>query len=79
MPSIFEAALRHAQYFVIVPKAAVDLYQVGGLATALRLWQREAEGIHLGNLEIAYATLGDSQHAIEFYNQQLQIARESSI
>ncbi len=60
------------------PRQRIHWLEVA-LATARRLGQREAEGIHLGNLGIAYATLGDSQHAIEFYNQQLQIARESSI
>lgn len=41
------------------------------------LKRRNAEGWALGNLGLAYAALGDSRRAIEFYQQNLQIARET--
>ena len=36
----------------------------------------ENEGVHLGNLGLAYADLGDARKAIEFYEQALVIARD---
>jgi tetratricopeptide (TPR) repeat protein len=47
-----------------------------GLAAARRLKNRQAEGIHLGNLGLAYWALGEPRRAIEFYEQDLVIARE---
>jgi len=47
-----------------------------GLAAARRLKDREAEGIHLGNLGNAYRHLGDARRAIEYSEQQLEIDRE---
>ena len=46
------------------------------LAAARRLKNRTREGIHLGNLGLAYADLGEPRRAIEFYEQDLAIARE---
>jgi len=46
------------------------------LAAARGLKLREAEGVHLGNLGLAYAALGETRRAIEFYEQRLVIARE---
>ena len=37
---------------------------------------RHGEGHALGNLGIAYATLGETRHAIEFFEQSLAIVRE---
>lgn len=37
---------------------------------------RAGEGVHLGNLGLAYADLGDARQAIEFYEQALAIDRE---
>jgi tetratricopeptide (TPR) repeat protein len=37
---------------------------------------RRNEGIHLGNLGLAYADLGEPRRAIEFYDQALAISRE---
>ena len=37
---------------------------------------KQAEGVHLGNLGLAYADLGETRKAIEFYEQRLAIARE---
>jgi tetratricopeptide (TPR) repeat protein len=34
-----------------------------------------AEGVHLGNLGLAYADLGETRKAIEYYNQSLEIDR----
>ena len=47
-----------------------------GVEAARRLKDRAAEGVHLGNLGVAYAALGDAKKAIEFYEQRLVIARE---
>ncbi len=45
------------------------------LAAARRLKNRSMEGVHLGNLGLAYANLGEPRRAIEFYEQVLVIAR----
>jgi tetratricopeptide (TPR) repeat protein len=46
------------------------------LNSALRLKDRRSEGIHLGNLGLARADLGEMKLAIEYYNKALVIARE---
>jgi tetratricopeptide (TPR) repeat protein len=46
------------------------------LAAIRRLQDREMEGVHLGNLGLAYAALAEARKAIEFYEQALVIARE---
>uniref|UniRef100_UPI001EE9140A tetratricopeptide repeat protein n=1 Tax=Candidatus Oscillochloris fontis TaxID=2496868 RepID=UPI001EE9140A len=46
------------------------------LAAARRLGRRDAEGWFLGNLGIAYWSLGEPRRAIGFYEQHLVIARE---
>ncbi len=46
------------------------------LSAARQLKDRSMEGIHLGNLGNAYATLGNARKAIEYYDQALAIARE---
>ena len=46
------------------------------LRAARALKDRNAEGVHLGNLGLAYADLGDARKAIEYYEQQLVIAHE---
>ncbi|NOH03063.1 MAG: tetratricopeptide repeat protein [Chloroflexi bacterium] len=46
------------------------------LAAARRLGDKKYEGIHLGNLGLAYFALGDAKKAIEFYEQGLVIDRE---
>jgi tetratricopeptide (TPR) repeat protein len=46
------------------------------LAAARRLQHREAEGVTLGNLGLAYAALGETSRAIKFHEQYLAIARE---
>ena len=46
------------------------------LAAARRLQDRAGEGVALGNLGIAYAALGETRRAIQFYEQQLAIVRE---
>ena len=47
-----------------------------GLAAARQLGERAAEGVHLGNLGLAYAALGETKKAIDIYEQRLEIARE---
>ncbi|MDQ2808953.1 MAG: tetratricopeptide repeat protein, partial [Chloroflexota bacterium] len=47
-----------------------------GLEAARRLGRRDAEGVFLGNLGIAYANLGEVRRAIGLYEQRLEIARE---
>jgi tetratricopeptide (TPR) repeat protein len=46
------------------------------LAAARQRKDRRAEGVHLGNLGLAYWSLGEPRRAIEFYEQRLPIARE---
>lgn len=48
------------------------------LASARRLSDRFAEGVHLNDLGMAYDELGERQLAISFYEQRLIIARELS-
>ncbi len=45
-------------------------------SAARRLNDRSMEGVHLGNLGLAYADLGDARQAIEYYGQALAILRE---
>jgi tetratricopeptide (TPR) repeat protein len=47
-----------------------------GLAAARRLRDRQAEGVHLGNLGVAYAKLGEARRAIEYHEQALVVGRE---
>ena len=47
-----------------------------GLQSARRLKKRRSEANALGNLGIAYHSLGDHRRAIEFHKQALAIARE---
>jgi len=53
----------------------IDWLQAG-LTAARTLKDRAAEGVHLGNLGLAYARLSETRRAIEFYEQHLSIARE---
>jgi len=46
------------------------------LAASRRLNDRSMEGVHLGNLGLAYADLSDARKAIEYYEQSLAILRE---
>jgi len=46
------------------------------LAAARRLRDLAAEAVHLGNLGLTNADLGETRRAIEFYEQRLAIARE---
>ncbi len=46
------------------------------LRVARALEDRSMEGVHLGNLRLAYAALGDARRAIAYYEQALAIARE---
>jgi tetratricopeptide (TPR) repeat protein len=48
------------------------------LAAARQLKDRAFEGGHLNNLGTAYADLGETRRAIEFYEQYLAMARELS-
>jgi tetratricopeptide (TPR) repeat protein len=47
-----------------------------GADTAHRLGNKGAEGVHLGNLGLAYADLGEPRRAIEYHEQALVIAQE---
>jgi len=59
----------------MTPREKIPVLEAA-LEAARRLGDREAEGIHLGNLGLAYADLGDPRRAIGFYEQTLQIHRE---
>ncbi|HEX6903779.1 MAG TPA: tetratricopeptide repeat protein [Thermoanaerobaculia bacterium] len=51
-------------------------WREAALEAARRLGDRSKEGVHLGNLGIAYKNLGEPRHAIKFCEQHLAIARE---
>ena len=51
-------------------------WREAALAAARQLKNRAAEGVHLGNLGIAYNSLGEYRHTIEYQNQALVILRE---
>jgi tetratricopeptide (TPR) repeat protein len=57
------------------PRRKIPILQ-NALEAARRLADKVAEGVHLGNLGLAYADLGDARKAIEFYEQILVIHRE---
>jgi len=57
------------------PRQRIPILQAA-LEAARRLGDRGAQGVHLGNLGLAYAALGEVRKAIEFYEQALQIDRE---
>ncbi|HXF86288.1 MAG TPA: tetratricopeptide repeat protein [Anaerolineales bacterium] len=57
------------------PREQIPLLE-SAIAASRRLNDKNAEGVHLGNLGLAYAALGDARKAIEFYEQQLVIVRE---
>jgi tetratricopeptide (TPR) repeat protein len=40
------------------------------------LKDRSSEGMHLGNLDNAYAELGETEHALDRYRQHVSIARK---
>ena len=46
------------------------------LSASRRLRDRAAEGIHTGNLGVAYVDLGEPRRAIEYYEQALAMHRE---
>lgn len=47
------------------------------LAAARKLKDRVMEGVHLGNLGLAYAALGDAKKAFEYLEKALALAREN--
>ena len=57
------------------PRQRISLMETA-LAAARKLRDKNAEGVHLGNLGNAYSDLGDYQKAIEFYDQVLVLHRE---
>jgi tetratricopeptide (TPR) repeat protein len=58
----------------LTPRWCIPILETA-LAAARRLKDRSDEGIHLGNLGLAYAALGDPRRAIECYEQALAIHR----
>ena len=46
------------------------------LEAARRINDKQSQGVHLGNMGLAWADLGEARKAIEFYEQRLIIARE---
>jgi len=57
------------------PREKIPILETARSA-ARRLGDRGAEGVHLGNLGLAYSALGEVARAIEYYEQALTIARE---
>ncbi len=61
---------------LLLPPKMQIVYLQSALEAAKRSGDRKYEGIHLGNLGIAYAGLGDARRAIELYEGALAISRE---
>jgi tetratricopeptide (TPR) repeat protein len=59
----------------IHPRLQIEWLNAALLASQI-LKDREGEGIHFGNLGLAYADLGDARKAVEFHEQALTIDRE---
>ena len=57
------------------PRQRIPILQTA-LEAARRLGEKQAEGVYLGNLGLAYAALGDARKAIEFYEQALKVMQE---
>lgn len=57
------------------PKKQIDWFEASARAS-MRLHDKEGEGIHLGNLGLAYLEFGDANKAIEFNDQALKIYRD---
>jgi tetratricopeptide (TPR) repeat protein len=82
------ADVDEAELGIAYPQAGADLLDLRqhsrerirwleiGSAAARRLRDRKGEGAALGNLGIAYANLGETRRAIQFFEQRLTIARE---
>lgn len=51
-------------------------WRESALSAARQTNKRSTEGTHLGNLGLAYAALGETRRAIEYYEQHIAIARE---
>jgi tetratricopeptide (TPR) repeat protein len=73
--SEFPSRCAYVLYLYLPPRQRIPLLQAA-LEAARRLGDRSDEGVHLGNLGVAYAALGDARKAIEFYEQALAIAQE---
>jgi tetratricopeptide (TPR) repeat protein len=73
--SAFPGSCAYVLDLHLPPRQKIPFLQAA-LDAARRLGDKNAEGIHLGNLGVAYADLGDARKAIEFYEQALAIDRE---
>ncbi|MEW6718578.1 MAG: tetratricopeptide repeat protein [Chloroflexota bacterium] len=58
-----------------MPKEKINWLEAA-ISAARELKDKNSEGVHLGNLGLAWAALGEARKAIEFYEQALEIARE---
>jgi len=52
-------------------------WREAALAAARRLNNRKEEGVHLGNLGVAYAAMGQTRYAVKLHEQALHISRET--
>jgi len=67
MPYLLELRMYHREWISWLEPA---------LASARQLKDKRMEGIHLGNLGLAYRNLGDARKAIKYHEQALAIDRE---
>ncbi|MFN9228988.1 MAG: tetratricopeptide repeat protein [Pseudanabaena sp.] len=74
--SQFEAALQSLQQALTIYRAIKDRYQLQALEIRREIKDRLGEAAGLGNLGLAYDSLGKYDKAIEFHLQSLAIDRE---
>ncbi len=60
----------------LTPDRIIPILEIG-LAAALRLNDKQSESVHLVNLGIALSNIGETEKAIEFYEQALPLKRET--
>ena len=72
---LYPAASAYCLDLRLAPRQKIQWLN-SALNAANKLNRKDAVGVHLGNLGVAYYGLGDTHKAIEFYEQYLSIARE---
>lgn len=71
----FHVALPRLINLRLPPRQRIPIIEAA-LSAAQHLDEQRAQNIHLGNLGLAYAALGDFPRAIKYYEQNLALARK---